>query len=128
MNDDRSIRVLHDAERFVAGTLRQQSTDQERCDWIDVLFKVCRQVEDGDSQSTPAMRGFDCGDAYRMITRLFQNVLPEKVPKDVFARAEKQTAAASKRITHAVRDEEQRRASEAAKRQRPTLFDLEEAT
>ena len=87
MNDDRSIRVLHDAERFVAGTLRQPCTDQERCGWIDVLFKVCRQVEDGDSQSTPAMRGFDCGDAYRIITRLFQTILPEKVPKDVFARA-----------------------------------------
>ncbi len=112
----------------MAGTLRRQTTDEERCDWIDVLFKVCRQVEDGDSQSTPVLRGFDCGEAYRMITRLFQNVLPEKVPKAVFARAEKQTAAASKRITTAVRDEEQRRASDAAKRNRQQQFDLEDAT
>ena len=128
MNDDRSIRVLHDAERFVAGTLRQPSTDQDRCGWIDVLFRVCRQVEDGDDQSTPALRGFDCDEAYRIITRLFQTVLPEKVPKDVFTRAKKQEAAASKRITHAVRDDEQRRAAEAAKRKGPTLFDLGDAT
>jgi DNA modification methylase len=41
MNDDRSLRVLHDAERFVAETLRRATTDAERCEWIEVLFKAC---------------------------------------------------------------------------------------
>ncbi len=39
-----------------------------------------------------------------------------------------QGAAASKRISHGVRDEEERRAAEAAKRKGPTLFDLEDVT
>ena len=39
MNDDRSLRVLHDAERFVTGALRRQTTDRERCEWIDCFFK-----------------------------------------------------------------------------------------
>ena len=41
MNDDRSLRVLHDADRFVAGTLRRAVTDAEQCEWIEVLFKAC---------------------------------------------------------------------------------------
>ncbi len=70
MNDDRSIRVLHDAERYVAGSLRRSTTDAERCIWIDVLFKACREVEDGDAQSTPALRGFDCGEGFRLVASL----------------------------------------------------------
>ena len=128
MNDDRSIRVLHDAERFVAGSLRRQTTDSERCDWIDVLFKACREVEDGDEHSTPALRGFDCGEGYRLVARLFQTILKENVPPADFSRVEKQTAAASKRITQEVREEKRRRRSDAGKKRGPTLFDMDEVT
>src|SRR5947209_8754646 len=56
MNDDRSLRVLHDADRFVAGTLRRATTDAERCEWIDVLFKSCEAVEDSEETALPTLR------------------------------------------------------------------------
>ena len=59
MNDDRSLRVLHDAERFVAETLRRATTDAERCEWIEVLFKACEAVEDSEETVLPTLRGFD---------------------------------------------------------------------
>ena len=99
MNDDRSIRVLHDAERYVAGSLHRTTTDVERCEWIDVLFKASRQVEDGEMQSAPALRSFNAGEGYRLITRLFQSVLRENVPATLYARAQKQAGAASNRIS-----------------------------
>ncbi|MFO0821033.1 MAG: hypothetical protein U1A77_24015 [Pirellulales bacterium] len=122
MNDDRSIRVLHDAERYVAGTLRRSTTDAERCDWIDVLFKACRQVEDGDVQSTPTLREFDPAEGYRLITRLFQSVLRDHVAPNDFAKASKQSAAASHRISSAIRHVEQELKAEKQRRL-PTLFD-----
>ena len=122
MNDDRSIRVLHDAERYLAETLRRSTTDAERCDWIDVLFKACRQVEEGDTQSAPTLRDFDLGEGYRLITRLFQSVLGDDVPKDVFAKAQKQSGVASSRVSGAVRQEEQEIKAEKRKKH-PTLFD-----
>jgi hypothetical protein len=128
MNDDRSIRVLHDAERFVAGTLRRSTTDAERCDWIDVLFRACREVEDDDARSTPALRGFDSGAAYRLVSRLFQTILKEHVPPADFNRAQKQAAAASKRITQELREEDQRRQAEQTKKRGATLFDLDDVT
>ncbi len=128
MNDDRSIRVLHDAERYVAGSLRRSTTDAERSDWIDVLFKACREVEDGEARSTPALRGFDCGEGYRLVARLFQTILKEHVPPADFTRAQKQAAAASKRITQDVREEDIRRQADAGKKRGPTLFDMEDVT
>jgi DNA modification methylase len=123
MNDDRSIRVLHDAERYIAGSLNRTSTDAERCEWIAALFKACRQVEGGDMESAPALRGFDASEAYRVITRLFQSVLREEVAADVYARAQKQAAVASSRISQNVRDDEELRKAEKAKLKGPSLFD-----
>jgi DNA modification methylase len=123
MNDDRSIRVLHDAERYIAGSLHRATSDEERCEWIEVLFKACRQVEDGDMQSVPALRGFDAGEGYRLITRLFQSVMRERVPADVYARAQKQAGAASNRISQGVRDNDELRKAEVAKSRGPSLFD-----
>lgn len=128
MNDDRSIRVLHDAERYVAGSLRRSTTDAERSDWIDVLFKACREVEDDEARSTPALRGFDCSEGYRLVARLFQTILKEHVPAADFNRAQKQAAAASKRITQDVREEDIRRQADAGKKRGPTLFDMEDVT
>lgn len=122
MNDDRSIRVLHDAERYLADTLRRSTTDAERCDWIDVLFQACRQVEEGDTQSTPTLRDFDLGQGYRLITRLFQSVLSDHAPDDLFAKAQKQNAAASRQVSQAMRTEEAELKTER-KRVNRMLFD-----
>jgi hypothetical protein len=123
MNDDRSIRVLHDADRYIAGTLHRASTDGELCEWVDVLFKACRQVEDGDMQSAPAQRGFDVGEAYRVITRLFQSVLRERVSAEVYTRAQKQAAVATNRIAQSIRETEEIQRSERSRLKGPSLFD-----
>jgi hypothetical protein len=123
MNDDRSIRVLHDAERYIGGSLHRTTSDAERCDWIEVLFRACRQVEDGDTQSAPALRGFNAAEAYRVITRLFQSVLRERVSPDAYTRAQKQATVASSRISQSVRDEEELVRNELVKIKGPSLFD-----
>jgi hypothetical protein len=98
MNDDRSLRVLHDAERYLAGSLARQTTDDERCRWIDVLFQACRDIEEKQADALPALRGFDSEEAYQVITRLFQSVLKDHVTPEIFRRADKQCHAASSRI------------------------------
>ena len=122
MNDDRSTRVLHDAERYFTSTLRRQTTDAERCEWIDVLFKACRQVEEGDVQSTPTLREFDIGEGYRLITRLFQSVLRDHVAPDEYSKASKQASVASNRVAEGVRQDEAEMAALRKKKER-TLFD-----
>ncbi|MGB8032107.1 MAG: hypothetical protein WCF30_20850 [Terracidiphilus sp.] len=92
MNDDRSIRVLHDADRYVGGSLHRTTTGVERCQWIDILFQACRQVEDGDMHSAPALRGFKADEAYRVITWLFQSILREQVPADAYSLIQHQSA------------------------------------
>jgi hypothetical protein len=99
MNDDRSLRALHDAERFVNQALRRNTTDDERCEWIDVLFQACRAIEDNEVETLPSLRGFDKAEAYALITRLFQSILRDHVSRDVYTRAEKQARAASQRLS-----------------------------
>lgn len=110
MNDDRSLRVLHDTERFVNNALRRDTSDEERCEWIDVLFQACRAIEGNEMDSLPALRGFDKAEAYRLIPRLFQSVMRDHVAPGAYARAEKQARAASRRI---VRETEDARLSKA---------------
>jgi hypothetical protein len=123
MNDDRSLRVLHDAERFVAGTLSRKTTDAERCGWIDILFTACKAVEDNEEAALPALRGFDPREGYRLISRLFQNVLREKVTPAVYTRAEKQARVASQRLSKDLQAETERAKVTPKKDEQPSLFD-----
>ena len=107
MNDDRSLRVLHDAERFVNNTLDLPTTDEQRCQWIDVLFQACRAIEDNEADALPALRGFDKAEAYSLIPRLFQSILREHVSKDAYSRAEKQARAAAQRVAKQAEQEQQ---------------------
>lgn len=107
MNDDRSLRVLHDAERFLAGNLSRKTTDEERCEWVEVLFQACRDIEEKQEEALPALRGFDANEAYRVITQLFQSVLKDHVPPDIYNRALKQNRAASARIANQVEEEKE---------------------
>lgn len=110
MNDDRSLRVLHDAERFVNNTLDLPTTDTERCEWIEVLFQACRAIEDNEMDALPALRGFEKAKAYAIIPRLFQSILREHVSKDAYARAEKQARAAAQRLARKAEEEQQAKA------------------
>jgi hypothetical protein len=124
MNDDRSLRVLHDADRFVAGTLRQAVTDAEQCEWIEVLFKACAAVEESEEIVLPTLRGFDPAEAYRLIGRLFQSVLREKVAPAAYSRAEKQARVASQRLSRVSEVKAQKARAKHSKDTQPTLFDL----
>jgi DNA modification methylase len=123
MNDDLSLRVLHDAERFTAGSLRRSTSDSERCDWIDVLFKACNAVEEKELGAIPALRGFDDQKAYVLITRLFQGVLNDNVEPGAFQRAEKQARVASQRLNKALESEQEKVEIGKRKERGPTLFD-----
>jgi hypothetical protein len=124
MNDDRSLRVLHDAERFVAETLRRATTDAERCEGIEVLFKACEAVEDSEETVLPTLRGFDQAEAYRLIGRLFQSVLRDKVTPTAYSRAEKQARVASQRLSRVSEVKVQKARATRSKDTQPTLFDL----
>ena len=124
MNDDKTIRVLHDAERYVAGSLRRQSTDTERCEWIDALFQMCRALEDNDANVLPSIREVAPSEGYRLIGRLFQGVLNDGVPQDVYSRAAKQAAVASQRIVRDVEEQTEKAKAKRRKDEGPTLFDL----
>jgi len=106
MNDDRSLRVLHDAERFVNGTLRRETIDEERCQWVDVLFQACRAIEDNELEALPALRGFDKAQGYALIPRLFQSVLRDHVEPTSYMRSEKQARAASQRLQMQLQEEQ----------------------
>jgi len=123
MNDDRSLRVLHDAERFTAGTLRRSTTDGERCEWIDVLFKACKAVEENDFGAMPVMRGFDDHKGYLLITRLFQRVLNDNVEPEAYRKAEKQTRVASQRLNVTLENEKEKVKANQRKESGPTLFE-----
>jgi hypothetical protein len=125
MNDDRSLRVLHDAERFVNNTLDLPTTDEQRCGWIDVLFQACRAIEDNEAEALPALRGFDKAEAYSLIPRLFQSILRDHVTKDAYSRAEKQARAASQRVAKQAEQEQQAKVLRKTKSDpNQTIFDL----
>jgi hypothetical protein len=107
MYDSRTLRVVHDAERYLAGTLKRQTGDLDRCDWIDVLFKACRAIEEQEIEELPALRDFDPTAGYQMIAQLFHGVLKDHVPADIFSRAEKQARVASSRLKGAAEDGKQ---------------------
>jgi hypothetical protein len=123
MNDDRSLRVLHDAERFIGGGLRRGTTDGERCEWIDVLFKACKAVEEKEPGAMPLLRGFDEQKGYVLISRLFQSVLKDNVEPKVFQNAEKQARVASQRLNKAPERKQERVETSEGKDRGPMLFD-----
>ena len=123
MNDDRSLRVLHDAERFVAGSLRRSTTDEERCEWVDVLFNACKAVEENDLGAMPVLRGFDEQKGYLLISRLFRSVLNDSVDPGLYRKAEKQARVASQRLNRTLQNEKEKAKANQRKERGPTLFE-----
>ncbi len=74
--------------------------------------------------ATPALRGFDPNEGYRLIARLFQSVLRDRVNSADYARAEKQARMASHRLARQARETAQveKRSGRSGDRG-PTLFD-----
>lgn len=124
INDDKTIRILHDSERYVAGSLRRQTTDAEHCEWIDTLFQMCRALEDNDANVLPSIRELAPDEGYRLIGRLFQGILKDRVPQDVYSRAAKQAAVASQRIVMDVEEHAEKSKAKRRKEEGPMLFEL----
>ena len=74
------------------------------------------------SKAVPALRGFEPGKGYRLISRLFQSILREGVPDDTYGRADKQARVASQRISREM-DAESAAVEAQQKKDGPTLFD-----
>ena len=102
MNDSQTLRVLHDTERYLAGSLRRPVSDEDRCEWIEVIFKACRAVEEQEGEELPALRDFDPIAGYFMISQLFHGVMRDQVPPAVFGRVEKQDRVAASRLREIV--------------------------
>jgi DNA modification methylase len=109
MNDSQTLRVLHDVERFLAGSLKRPVSDEDRCEWIEVIFKACRAVEEQEGDELPALRDFDPMAGYRMISQLFQRVMRDHVTPTVFGRAEKQERVAASKLRENVEPEKGRK-------------------
>src|ERR1035441_4218869 len=83
MNDDRSLRVLHDVGRFVNGVFNRKPSNGELCEWIGVLFDTCRELEDGDAAVAQAHVGFDKTEGYEIIVKRSQRLINQKAqPKE----------------------------------------------
>jgi DNA modification methylase len=126
MNDDRSLRVLHDAERLVSGTLERSVGNAEVCQWIKVLFEACKELEDGVEGAIAAHLGFDRIDGYRLIVQLSNRLTPDGLEPKILTDARKQAAVAGRRLaeTPAATPVPGLRQAKAKKDEGPTLFDL----
>jgi len=97
MNDDRSLRVLHDAARLASGTLGRTPPGTELCDWIGVLFDTCREFEE-DPNAQSSHLGFDKTEAYRLIVKLSHHLTSEGIDPATLNAAKKQAAVAGRRL------------------------------
>jgi hypothetical protein len=126
MNDDRSLRVLHDAERLISGSLGRTVGNAEVCQWIKVLFETCKDLEDGVEGALAAHLGFDRVEGYRLIVQLSNRLTPEGVEPKTLSDARKQAAVAGRRLAESpdAAPAPAARAGKAKKDEGPTLFDL----
>jgi hypothetical protein len=85
---------------------------------------MCRGLEENDAHVLPSIRDFSPDEGYRLIGRLFQGVLKEKVPTAVYSRAAKQAGVASQRTVQDAKDKAEKTKVKRRKEEGPTLFDL----
>ena len=107
MNDDRALRVLHDAERFLGGALKRHPSDAERAGWIDTLYRAVAEM----GASSPAVisyRRIDPATTYTVIVRLFQGLLPERLDGKLLSRVRKQAEVASRQLKKLTASEQNR--------------------
>jgi hypothetical protein len=92
-------------------------------EWIEGSSRR-EAVEESDETVLPTLRGFDPAEGYRLIGRLFQSVLRDKVAPAAYSRAEKQTRVASQRLSKVLNTKAQKARVKRIKDTQPTLFDL----
>ena len=92
MADERTLQVLHDAERFLAGTLKRAVADVERCEWIGVCYRAGQGYEDLNNPDE-AKRCFG------VASRLWPTIIKDSVDSKLYATAQKQAQASTRRLT-----------------------------
>ena len=100
INDDRALRVLHDADRLAAGTLGRTPDSRELCEWIAVLFDTCKELAEGDA-TAETHPGFDITEAYQLIVKLSHRLIPDGVEPGTLSAAQKQVRVAGQRLAAA---------------------------
>jgi len=97
-------RIRHNADRLLAGALKDVPSDAELCRWIGVLYDAAKVLEGdhtavvgGESDSTPEEALTVC----RQIVALFQRALPENVGEDLYQVASRQARMASLKLQQA---------------------------
>src|SRR5262249_33108247 len=113
----------HDADRFLAGTLRSPPADLEILGWIGHLYDAATFLEQealglsdtGEDRGLPE----EAAKLYGMMPRLLQAVLKENVEPGAYARAQRQCRVA---ITKLEEEAERTRKEPLAKTQ-PNLFE-----
>jgi hypothetical protein len=105
INDDRALRVLHDADRLAAGTLGRAPASRELCEWIAVLFDTCKELAEGDA-TAETHPGFDITEAYQLIVKLSRRLTPDGVEAGTLSAAQKQVRVAGQRLAAAAEDAE----------------------
>ena len=123
INDDRSLRVLHDAERFVAGTFGRRPSNRELCEWMRVLFDTCRELEEGDASVAQARAGFDKTEGYEIIVKLSNRLINEGLEPAQWSGAQKQAKVAGQRLA-AKAEANVTPAAKARKDDKQTMFEL----
>ena len=97
-------RVLHSAEHFLAGTLKDSPSDAELCQWIGILYDAAKAIEEKDAMGTSGSAAATPEDAltiYRQITSLFQRVLAERVDQKLYGTVSRQVRMAGLRAQQA---------------------------
>jgi hypothetical protein len=101
INDDRSLRVLHDADRFVSGTFSRTPSNRELCEWMKVLFDTCRDLEEGGAEVAQAHAGFEKMEGYELIVKLSHRLMKDGLEPAIWSGAQKQAKVAGQRLAAA---------------------------
>lgn len=123
MGDDRSLRVLHDADRLANGTLGRIPPGTEICDWITVLFETCKELEE-DPTAISAHLGFDKTEAYRLIVKISHHLTAEGADPAKLSAAKKQAAVAGRRLAEAAESSDTTAATKRRKDDNQPVLDL----
>jgi len=123
MGDDRSLRVLHDADRLASGSFGRVPSGTEICDWITVLFDTCKELEE-DPAALSAHLGFDKTEAYRLIVKISHHLTAEGVDPAKLSAARKQAAVAGRRLAEAAESSETTGSTKRRKDDNQPVLDL----
>lgn len=95
-------RVRHTVERYLSGALSEMPSDNDICEWVASLYETAKAIEDESEafvNSSSKKSWFEKAiKVYRQIGAIFRNVLPEKVPDDLYRVASRQARMASVKL------------------------------